>query len=106
MKVNEEKTQAIYFCHHHKPVETRLTLIGRNIPFVSHIKYLDVIVDRKTWRLHIEAKTSKAFRTFLRVYSLQKIERLSTNIKLTIHKAFIKSVMTYACPGWEFAAGT
>jgi hypothetical protein len=29
---------------------------------------------------------------------------LNANIKLTLHKALICSVMTYACPAWEFAA--
>jgi hypothetical protein len=47
-----------------------------------------------------------AFRTFIRVYSLFKSERLSTNIKLTLHKALIRSVMTYACSAWELAADT
>jgi hypothetical protein len=55
------------------------------------------------WRLHIEMIEAKAFRTFLRIYSLFKSERLSANIKLTLHKALIRSVMTYACPAWEFA---
>jgi hypothetical protein len=35
--------------------------------------------------------------------TLFKIKGLSTNIKLTFHKALIRSVMTYACPVWEFA---
>jgi hypothetical protein len=47
---------------------------------------------------------AKAFRTFIRIYSLLKSERLSASIKLTLHKALIRSVMTYACPAWEFAA--
>jgi hypothetical protein len=47
---------------------------------------------------------AKAFRTFIRTYSLFKSERLNANIKLTLHKALIRSVMTYACPAWEFAA--
>jgi hypothetical protein len=47
---------------------------------------------------------AKAFRTFIRIYSLFKSERLSANIKLTLHKALIKSVLTYACPAWDFAA--
>jgi hypothetical protein len=47
---------------------------------------------------------AKAFRTFIRIYSLFKSVRLSANIKLTLHKALIRSVMTYACPAWEFAA--
>jgi hypothetical protein len=59
---------------------------------------------RVTWRLHIEVIEAKTFRTFLRVYSIFKSERLSINIKLTLHKAFIRSVMTYASPAWEFAA--
>jgi hypothetical protein len=57
-----------------------------------------------TWRVHIEMIEAKAFKTFIRLYSLFKSERLSANIKLTIHKALIRSVMTYACPAWEFAA--
>jgi hypothetical protein len=49
---------------------------------------------------------AKAFRTFIRVYSLFKSERLRANIKLTLHKALIRSVTTYACPAWKFAADT
>jgi hypothetical protein len=40
---------------------------------------------------------TKAFRTFIGIYSLFKSERLNT-IKLTLHKALIRSVMTYVCP--------
>jgi hypothetical protein len=48
---------------------------------------------------------AKAFRTFIRIYFLFKSRRLSANIKLALHKALIRSVMTYnACPAWEFAA--
>jgi hypothetical protein len=49
---------------------------------------------------------AKAFRTLIRLYSLFKSERLSANAKLTIHKVLIRSVMTYACLAWEFAAET
>jgi hypothetical protein len=59
-----------------------------------------------TWRLHIEMTEAKAFRTVIRIYSLFKSERLSANIKLTLHKALITSVMIYACPDWEFVADT
>jgi hypothetical protein len=47
---------------------------------------------------------AKAFRTFIRIYSLLKSERLSANIKLTLLKALIRSIMTYACPVRELAA--
>jgi hypothetical protein len=48
----------------------------------------------------------KAFRAFIIIYSLFKSEHLSANIQLTLHKALIRSVITYACPTWEFAADT
>jgi hypothetical protein len=57
-------------------------------------------------RLHIEKINAKTFRTFISVHSLIKSERLSANIKLTLHKALIRFVMTYASPAWEFAADT
>jgi hypothetical protein len=86
-----------------RPPEVHLTLSGQNIPFVNHVKYLGVIF---TWRLHIEMTEAKAFRTFIRIYSLFKSERLSTNIVLTLHKALIRPIMTHACPGWELVAHT
>jgi hypothetical protein len=49
---------------------------------------------------------AKALRAFIRIFSLFRNERLSATIKLTLHKAVIRSVMTYACPAWELAADT
>jgi hypothetical protein len=43
----------------------------------------------------IEAKASEN----VLEYPYQK-ERLSADIKLTLHKAIIRSIMTYACPAW------
>jgi hypothetical protein len=72
-----------------------------------NVKYLGVIFDKRiTWRLHIEGFVAKAFRTIIRLYSLFKSQPLNVNIKLTLLKAMIRSVMTYACPAWESAAET
>jgi hypothetical protein len=82
-------------------------LNGRNIPFANNVKHLGVIFDKRmTWRLHIEKTEAKAFRTFIRLYSLFESEQLNANIKLTLHKALIRSVMTYTCSAWESAAET
>jgi hypothetical protein len=105
VKINEEKTRAIYFTHRNRPPDSSLTLNGRNIPFVNSVKYLGVNFDKRvTWRLHIEMIEAKAIRTSIIIYFLFKSERLNANIKLTLHKALIAFVMTYACPAWEFAA--
>jgi hypothetical protein len=91
--------------HQRRPPGSLLTLNGRNIPIVNSVKYLGVIFDRRmTWRLHIEKIKAKAFRTFIILYSLFESERLSHKIKLTFHKALIRSVMIYACPAWKFEA--
>jgi hypothetical protein len=72
---------------------------------VNSVKYLGVIFDRKvTSRLHIEIIEAKAFRTFIRFYSLFISDTLSPNIKITLHKDTIISEMTYASPAWGFAA--
>jgi hypothetical protein len=107
IKINEDKSQAIYSSHRRRQPEPPLTLNGRNIPFVNKVKYLGVIFDKRiTWRLHIEMIEAKAFRSFIRVYSLWKSESVGANIKLTLHKTLIRSVIPYACPAWEFAADT
>jgi hypothetical protein len=41
---------------------------------------------------------------YVRTYSIFRSGRLSTNVKLTLYKALIRSVMTYACPTWAYAA--
>jgi hypothetical protein len=96
LKINKDKTQAIYFSHRlshrHRLI---LTLNGRKIPFVSHVKLLGIIFNKSiTWKLQIEMTEAKAFRTFIRIYSLFRSERLSANINLTLHKALFRSVMT------------
>jgi hypothetical protein len=74
---------------------------------VNHVNYLGVIFDKRiTLRMHIETIAVMAFRTFVRVYILPKSERLSTNIKLTLHKALIRSIMIYACPASKFVEDT
>jgi hypothetical protein len=89
------------------PLGTHLTLKGRNFRFVKEVKYFFVIFDSKmTWRKHIDSIVTKALQTYIRIYSLLKIDRLSAKSKLTLYKALIRSEMTYDCPTWEFAANS
>jgi hypothetical protein len=72
--------------------------------FVNSTKYLGIIFDKRvTRRLHLEMIKAKISRSFIRIFSLFKSERLITNIKMTLHKALIRNIMTYACPAWEIA---
>jgi hypothetical protein len=56
--------------------------------------------------LHTEIIEARAFRVSIITYSLFKSERLSANIKLTLHKALIRSVVTYVCLASDLAADT
>jgi hypothetical protein len=107
VKINEIKTHVIYLSHRLRPPEAHLTLNGQNIPFVNHVKCPGVIFDKRiTLRLNIELSEAKAFRKFNKIYCTFKSERSSANIKITLYKALVRSVMTYACPTWELAADT
>jgi hypothetical protein len=78
IKINDEKTTAIYFSHRIRQPGFLLTLNGWDIPFANSVKYLSVLFDNEiTWRLHIETIEAKVFRPFIRIYPLFKSERLS-----------------------------
>jgi hypothetical protein len=82
-----------------------LQLNGWGIPFVNNVIYLGVTFDRRmTWRHRIERTVAKVLRMYVRTYSLFRGRRLGTYIKLTLYRALFRSVMTYACPTWEYAA--
>jgi hypothetical protein len=95
------KLTSFSFSHRIRPPECLLTLNGWNIPFVNSSKYLSVIFYKKiTWRLHIQTVATKTYRTFVTLYSLFKTDWLSTNCKLTLHKALIRSIRTDTYPTW------
>jgi hypothetical protein len=102
-KISEGKTQASYFSRRLRVSEDMLQLNGPNIPFVNNVSALDVTFDRRiAWRHHIGRTVTKASQTYVRTSSLFRSGRLCTSIKLTPYKA-LRSVMTYACPSWEYA---
>jgi hypothetical protein len=71
-----------------------LQLNGRDIHFVINVNYIGVTFDRRMMRTHqIETTIAKALSTYVRAYSLFKSGRLSTNIKTTLYKALITSVI-------------
>jgi hypothetical protein len=48
----------------------------------------------------------KALGTYIRIYSVLKNKHLRANIKLIAYRTLIRSILTYACPTWDFAADT
>jgi hypothetical protein len=97
------KNSAIYFCRRLTVPDSILQVNGQDILFVNKVTYLGVALSRRmTRRQHIERTVAKALLTYVRTYSLFRSGCLSTNIKLTLDRILIRSVMTYACPTWEY----
>jgi hypothetical protein len=46
VKINEDKSQIIYFSHRQRAIVAYVTLKGRHIPFVNNVKYLKVCFDK------------------------------------------------------------
>jgi hypothetical protein len=69
----------------------------------KYAMYLGVTFDRMMiWMLHTERTVAKALHTYIRTHSLFKRGSLNINIKLMLYRALIRSVITYACPTWEY----
>jgi hypothetical protein len=49
IKIDEGKTQAIYFPRRLRVPDDVLQLNGRNIPFANNVTYLGVTLDRMSW---------------------------------------------------------
>jgi retron-type reverse transcriptase len=47
IKINEEKSQVIFFSHRRRQPEPPLTLNERSILFVNSVKYLGVVFDKR-----------------------------------------------------------
>jgi hypothetical protein len=95
----------IHFSRRPRVPEEVLKLNGQDITFVNNVTQLGIIFNgRMTWTLYRERTVAKALRTYLRTYSLFQNERLRTDTKFTLHKTLIRSVITHACPTWEYAA--
>jgi hypothetical protein len=98
------KIQAFYFSRRLRVLEEVLQPNGRDISFVNNVTYLGASFDRRmTWKHHIERTVAKALTTYVRTYSLFKSWRLRANLVLTLYKAPLRSVVTYASPTWEYA---
>jgi hypothetical protein len=90
IKINERKTQVIFFSRRHRVPDSILQLNGWDIPFVNNVMYLSVSFKRRvTWRHHIERTVAKALYTYIRTYSLFESGCLNTNIELALYKALI-----------------
>lgn len=111
IKINEEKTQAVFFtrrrhvCYY--PI-TQLKINRTNIPWSQNIKYLGVYLDKKLiFNTHIGHQIHKFNIAKNLLYPLiKRSSPLSSDNKLILAKVIFQSILLYACPVWGVCAKT
>lgn len=101
IQINQEKTKLINFNQKIRPENHQIVRIN-NVPIqtVTEIKYLGVKLDRKlNFNQHIlelKQKVNVIINTLY--YYFCNYSPLSTKLKLLLYKAYVQSVLLYACP--------
>lgn len=111
IKINEEKTQAVFFSRKRKSCfypSDQLNMNGINIPWSENIKYLGVHLDKKlTYEFHLMCQIKKLCIARSMLYPLIKRNSpLSNENKLILAKVVFQSISMYACPVWGVCAKT
>lgn len=110
IKINEDKTQAIYITRRRtKEIPKRkLKIFNKNIAWTNEAKYLGVMIDKKvTLKQHIDyviKKTNVAINTLYPL--INRKSKLCLQNKLLIYKVAIRPIFTYACPAFTEIAKT
>jgi Reverse transcriptase (RNA-dependent DNA polymerase) len=109
IKVNAEKTQAIYFSRCTKNLPTsKLKINDIEVPWTPTVKYLGVYLDKRlTFACHISESLNKAEKAFRVLYSfLNRRSKLCIQNKLLLYKACIRPILTYGVETWHDCAAT
>jgi hypothetical protein len=86
----------------------RLIFNNVNIPWISSVKYLGLILDKRlTWQPHISSKLQQAYQRLSMLYPiLNKKSSIQKKCSLLIYKQILRPILTYACPAWGKCATT
>ncbi|GBM81456.1 RNA-directed DNA polymerase from mobile element jockey [Araneus ventricosus] len=104
---NASKTEAIMFqkttsyCNF-----PQLKINNELIPCSKQCKYLGVILDiRLTWKPHFLYVRKKFWAQARKLYPLlARNSKMDRETKFLIYTAYLRPVITYACPTWGYAA--
>lgn len=111
IKINEEKTQAVFFTRKRKACfypTTQLKINGTSIPWNDSVKYLGVHMDRKLiFELHVKRQIEKFNMARNMLYPLiRRGSPLSSENKIILAKVVFQSIILYACPVWGVCAAS
>ncbi|GBM25257.1 RNA-directed DNA polymerase from mobile element jockey, partial [Araneus ventricosus] len=105
IQINAGKTVAIMFTNSRRPLPP-IKVNNQIIPWSQECKYLGVILDKRfTWKPHF-LYIKKKFRELTRKFYplIARNSKMTRSNKLLIYTAFLRPVLSYACPVWGYAA--
>lgn len=111
VEINTDKCQAVLFTKKWSQLRIlppELIINGKAIPWKTEAKYLGVILDQKLlFRKHIDSLRAKAYAQLRNIFPLlNSTSKLNIRTSLTIYKALVRSIITYASPVWGHASKT
>lgn len=109
IKLNAEKTQAIFFTRKRSPCflpANQLLVNGYSIAWKPSVKYLGVHLDSKlTFKEHTTQTLNKINIGIKILYPfINRKSLLSNENKILIHKTIFQAILLYGCPVWGHCA--
>jgi Reverse transcriptase (RNA-dependent DNA polymerase)/Endonuclease-reverse transcriptase len=110
--INPRKTEAILLTKSPKMLtlsaSNKIKFCDKEIEWAQSVRYLGVAIDNKLlFKKNIDTNISKAKGAMAKLYGLlKKNSGLATYEKLTLYRAYIRPILTYACPCFAHAAKT
>jgi hypothetical protein len=109
IKINTQKSTVTLFSRrrsHLRGSVSAVKLFNENIPWTKETKYLGVTLDSTlNFKSHISRILQKLNLRLRQLFPiLNRSSAIDINLALTIYKSLLRSIMTYACPVWGFAA--
>ncbi|GBN46928.1 RNA-directed DNA polymerase from mobile element jockey [Araneus ventricosus] len=105
IQINAGKTEAIMFTNSRRPLPP-IKVNNQIIPWSQECKYLGVILDKRlTWKPHF-LYIKKKFRELTRKFYplIARNSKMTRSNMLLIYTAYLRPVLSYACPVWGYAA--
>ena len=111
LTINIDKCQAVLYTKRHslyRRLPPELKLNGQPINWNTEAKYLGVILDQKLlFKNHINWIRARAFGRLKTLYPMLNYRsHLNLKTALTLYKALLRPIITYACPVWGNASKT
>ncbi|CAH2037194.1 unnamed protein product, partial [Iphiclides podalirius] len=99
IEINPAKSAAVLFAHKKNiPIPPPVKLLDSPVPWVNKVKYLGVVLDSQLkFTQHVTQVRNRAAFVFGRLY-LNKTSKMSLRNKVTLYKAVVRPIMTYASP--------